>query len=194
MVCFFSASLPTLEFGKPSPITVAEFDSMAREYLDEKKCACLAELNFPVPENDPEKFVSVHRIWSDMRSFERVLRLRIAAIRAEKLEVAETVAEPEEFFSEIEYILNSAAICDDPCERELMIDRVRWAYLENMEMGHMLDFDGLCIYRLKLQILEAYRGRTPEEGVPHFERALEMILSASWRVPKRKDRLLQVRR
>ena len=178
MIAFFSASLPTLVFGKPAPITVADFDRMAEEYLDEKKCACLAKLNFPVPEHDPENFVSAHPIWSLMRSFERVLRLRIAGIRAEKLELSIQTSVPEEFFSEIEYILNAASVCDDPGERELMIDRVRWDYLENMAIGHMLDFDGLCIYRLKLQILEAYRGRTPEEGIPHFEKALEMILSA----------------
>ena len=178
MVSFFAASLPELTFGKPSPLSLAEFDAMAQEHISGEKCRVLKELTFPVPEKDPADFVSCHRIWSEVRAFERFLRLRIAKIRAERLELSCKIAEPEGFFSEIDYVLNSAMSSDDPVERELIIDRVRWEFLDNMAITHMLDFDGICVYRLKLQILESYRGRTPEEGTPRFEQALEMILRA----------------
>ena len=178
MLSFFAASLPELVFGKPAPVSLEKFDDMAKEYLNSKQCGILKELTFPVPEKDPADFVCCSGLWNSVREFERFLRLRIAKIRAEKLELAIVVPEPEGFFSEIDYILNSAMTCDDPCERELIIDRVRWEFLDSMTMNHMLDFEGLCIYRLKLQILEAYRGRTPEEGTPRFEEALEMILRA----------------
>lgn len=178
MVSFFAASLPELLFGEPSPITLEKFDEMAKEYLDGKKCSVLNCLTFPVPEHDPEEFVCVCDLWKQVREFERFLRLRIAKIRAERLEIEQIIPEPEGFFSEIDYILNSAMACDDPGERELIIDRVRWEFLDTKTMNHMLDFEGLCIYRLKLQILEAYRGRTPEDGTPRFEQALESILRA----------------
>ena len=178
MISFFAASLPELRFGEPSSIALEKFDAMAKEYLDARKCSVLNDMTFPVPEIDPEGFVCVCDLWKKVREFERFLRLRIAKIRAERLEIEHNIPEPEGFFSEIDYILTSAMSCDDPGERELIIDRVRWEYLDSMTMNHMLDFEGLCIYRLKLQILEAYRGRTPEEGTPRFEQALEMILSA----------------
>ena len=178
MISFFAASLPELVFGKPSPLSVAEFDAMAKEHISGKLCGVLQELTYPVPENDPAGYICCHRIWEEVRSFERFLRLRIAKIRAERLELSCEIAEPEGFYSEIDYILNSAMSSDDPVERELIIDRVRWEFLDSMAITHMLDFDGLCVYRLKLQILESYRGRTPEEGTPRFEQALEMILRA----------------
>ena len=178
MISFFSASLPELIFGSASPFTLDEFDCMAAEYLDCRKCEVLKALTYPVPEHDPEGFVCVCDLWRKVREFERFLHLRIAKIRAAKLEREINIPEPEGFFSEIDYILNSAMSCDDPGERELIIDRVRWEYLDTMTMNHMLDFEGLCIYRLKLQILEAYKGRTSEEGTPRFEQALEMILRA----------------
>lgn len=176
MISFFAASLPELVFGKSAPISLDKFDDMAKEYLNSKQCEVLKALTFPVPEHDPADFVCVCSLWKNVREFERFLRLRIAKIRAERLELSVQVPEPEGFFSEIDYILNSAMSCDDPCERELIIDRVRWEYLDAMTMNHMLDFEGLCIYRLKLQILEAYRGRNSQEGTPRFEEALEMIL------------------
>lgn len=179
MECFLAASLPTLLFGKPSQITLAEFDAMAEEYLSAEKFAALTSFSFPVPEKDPENCRDCHRIFAAARRFERTLRTRIAKIRSERLERGVRVADPEEFFTEIEYILNAAMSCDDPVEREMLIDRVRWDFLEDMSVGHMIDFEALCIYRLKLQILAPYAGRTPEEGTPRFEMALESILSAA---------------
>ncbi|MBR7120458.1 MAG: DUF2764 family protein [Lentisphaeria bacterium] len=181
MVAFFAASLPELIFGKPSPMTLAGFDSMAQEYLKPKCCKVLSELTYPVPEHDAEGYIPATEHWKLVREFERYLRLRIAGIRAERLELDIKVPDPEGFFSEIDYVLNSAMSCDDPVEREEIIDQVRWDFLDALTMNHMLDFEGICIYRLKLQILEAYRGRTPEEGTPRFEKALELILSAGKR-------------
>ena len=179
MECFLAASLPTLLFGEPSPITVAEFDAAAAEYLSAEKYAALTSFSFPVPENDPENCSDCHRIFAEARRFEKNLRTRIARIRAERLEREEKPADPEEFFSEIEYTLNAARSCGDPVEREMLIDRLRWDFLEEMSVGHMIDFEALCIYRLKLQILAPYTGRTPQEGTPRFEMALESILSAA---------------
>lgn len=178
MVSFFAASLPELFFGELAGISLEKFDEMAKEYLDAGRLSVLKSLTYPIPEQDPEGFVCSCDLWKSVREFERFLRLRIAKIRAERLDREENISEPEGFFSEIDYILISAMSCDDPGERELIIDRARWDFLDSMAMNHMLDFEGLCIYRLKLQILEAYRGRTPEEGIPRFEQALESILQA----------------
>ena len=178
MVSFFAASLPELFFGELAGISLEKFDEMAKEYLDAGKLSGLKSLTYPVPAQDPEGFVCSCDLWKRVREFERFLRLRIAKIRAERLDREDNISEPEGFFSEIDYILTSAMSCDDPGERELIIDRVRWDFLDSMTMNHMLDFEGICIYRLKLQILEAYRGRTPEEGTPRFEQALESILQA----------------
>ena len=179
MECFLAAYLPTLTFGKPSPITLAEFDALAEENLSAEKFAVIRSFSFPVPEKDPADCRDSHRIFAEVRRFEHTLKLRIAKIRAERLERDVEIADPESYFSEIEYTLNSAASCNDPVERERIIDRVRWDFIDDMSMGHMIDFDALCIYRLKLQMLAPYTGRTPENGTPRFEKALEIILGAA---------------
>ncbi len=179
MECFLAAYLPTLTFGKPSPITLEEFDALAEENLSKEKFAAIRSFSFPVPETDPADCSDCHRIFAAVRRFEHTLKLRIAKIRAERLERDSVVSDPEEYYSEIEYTLNSAVSCSDPVEREMIIDRVRWDFIEDMSMGHMIDFEALCIYRLKLQILAPYTGRTPENGIPRFEKALETIISAA---------------
>ena len=67
--------------------------------------------------------------------------------------------------------LGAAAAAPDPLEREKLIDRIRWRKLEELEAGHEFDFDALCVYRLKLEILGRYRRRSAETGRTNFNAA-----------------------
>ena len=58
-----------------------------------------------------------------------------------------------------------------------MLDLLRWRFLEEMETGHMFDFDGLCIYKLKLSLLEKYRYRKAELGKDNFNLALKRVIN-----------------
>ena len=47
--------------------------------------------------------------------------------------------------------------------------------LDDLEAGHEFDFDGLCVYRLRLEILNRYRGRSVEKGRSNFNAAVDRI-------------------
>ena len=168
MYYYFSASLPELKPGEAPPITPEEFDAEAQMHLGARHYAQLTAS----PEDDdapPEP-----RVYREMRRFETALRTRIALRRAEKLGVPLEVAEPEEFYTEIDAALTAIAALN-PAERERAIDLIRWKKLEEIAQNHGFDFDHVCAYRSQLLIAEKYRGRDTAEGRAHFAAALKQI-------------------
>ena len=71
--------------------------------------------------------------------------------------------------------MGALAAVSDPVEREKAVDRIRWRMLDDLEAGHEFDFDGLCVYRLRLEILNRYRGRSVEKGRSNFNAAVDRI-------------------
>jgi hypothetical protein len=65
---------------------------------------------------------------------------------------------PGELFAEIDFALSSAATAS-PLEREKLIDAALWRKLDELEICHEMDFEHLCIYRMRLQLLEKYKSR-----------------------------------
>ncbi|MBN1647418.1 MAG: DUF2764 family protein [Spirochaetales bacterium] len=56
-----------------------------------------------------------------------------------------------------------------PAEAELILDKSRWEYLEELEQGHFFELDNLLAYYLKLQILERRFSMTEEKGRKEYE-------------------------
>ena len=164
---FFSAILPVLLPGAIPELSVAEFDVMAQEALSEKAFARLLSMD------DPQAAEKIP-VCAAMRQFRECLNYRIALIRAERLKVSDRFEVPDELFGEIDFALNSA-ITASPLEREKLIDAALWRKLDDLETGHGMDFEYLCIYRMRLQILEKYCGRSEEDGRGNFEAALEKL-------------------
>ena len=171
MYYFLVASLPLLEIGEPAPFTVAEFDAVLRENLSEKEqkkiFAYQGKKDYPAS-------CSVYR---QMASFEEYLRICIARKRAERSGIQFEAADPDEYYGEVDFGLSHAAACSNPLEREQIIDRLRWARLEELSLGHDFDFDALCIYRAQLFIVNKYAGFRTETGTVNFSAALEKVVS-----------------
>ena len=70
-------------------------------------------------------------------------------------------------------MMYSAAAIADPLERERAIDKLRWQAIEEISAGHELDFDALCAYKLKLDILIRRRHRDREVGLASFNSTLD---------------------
>ena len=175
MYYFLIASLPLLEIDAPPPMTVEEFDSILEENLPEKEqkkiFAYTGKKDYP----------SVCGIYRQMALFEEYLRTCIARKRAERAGVHFSADDPEEYYGEIDFGLAHAASCSNPLEREYIIDRLRWARLEELALGHDFDFDALCIYRAQLFIVNKYAGVRSETGTVNFSAALEKVISSAGR-------------
>ena len=175
---FLIASLPVLEIGDPAPFTVAEFDDLLRENLAEKEqkkiFAYTGGKNYP----------TCGGIYKAMALFEEYLRTAIARKRAERAGKQFSAPDPEEYYSEVDFGLTQAASCSNPLEREYIIDRLRWAHLEELALGHDFDLDALCIYRIQLFIVNKYAAFRTETGTVNFSAALEQVINSPGRTIK----------
>ena len=173
MCVFLSASLPELIFGQAPPLTLAEFDELAAEVLPAERCRELARLKLPLNRASTDDLpLSVQRQFC---AFERFLRTGISALRAKALEWEYSVPALEAFFPEAERTLGEAAKISNPVEREELVDRLRWSFLDELESGHNMDLEHLCVYRIRLQILSGYRERDFTDGQKRFQAVLDRM-------------------
>jgi len=175
MYYFLSASLPGLSFGRDPGMSVAEFDALCADQMSPKTLASLQEGTLQVS-REPGSAAKLPPAYASYTRFEQYLRTRIAERRAgHEEERVVRLPDPEVYFSEIDVALGPVAAAPDPFERQKLIDRIRWRELDDLEAGHEFDFDGLCVYRLKLEILNRYRRRSAETGRTNFNAAVSRI-------------------
>lgn len=164
---FLTAVLPILDAGKAPEITVEQYDGMLKDELPEKL------FDIMVSWDDAEN-VPPLREYVQMRRFCAYLNYRIALLRAGELNRSERFEEPEEFFSEADFAVANA-VSMSPLDREAAVDAAMWHKLDDLEIGHEMDFEHLCIYRIRLCILCKYARRDEENGRKNFEAALEKL-------------------
>jgi len=175
MYYYLSASLPSLIFGRDPGLNVAEFDALCAEQMSPKKLAELQKGTTRV-NREPGSAAELPSAYASYTRFEQYLRTRIAERRAgHDEERSVRLPDPELYFNEIDAALGPAAAAPDPLERQKLIDRIRWRELDDLEAGHEFDFDGLCVYRLKLEILNRYRRRSAETGRTNFNAAVDRV-------------------
>ena len=167
MYPFLSAALPVLVPASVPEMTLAEFDSLMSGHLSGRLYARM------VAWDDPQARVKVP-LYAEMQRFIDCMEYRIAMLRAEKLKVNAAFEEPGEFFGEVDHALSHAASCG-ALEREKLLDALLWRKLDELEVGHELDFYHLCIYRIRLSLLQKYARRDEAAGRDNFESALEQL-------------------
>lgn len=169
---FFCASLPELSPGTPPPLGVEEFDLRAEAELSPRHFAVLkCDALHPAPAGEAE----LPGVYARYVRFERYLRDRMARRRADRAGESVNLPDPEEYFQTVDFRLGAVFSADNPAEREALIDRIRWDYLDELEEGHFFDFDFVCVYRLKTMLLTKLRGRSVEAGKVNFDAAVESI-------------------
>lgn len=166
----FCAALPTLECGVVPGITLGEFDELAAGVLSDRKFQKL------ISWDDAEALPKV-AVYRKMREFDDFLKLRIAENRREKLGLFDPLPEPDELDSDVDYALPNAAASNDPLERERLVDIIRWRKIDDLEVGHEMDFSALCCYRLRLSLLEKFHVRAADAGNIVFKEAVDQIAS-----------------
>ncbi len=178
MYYYLYSSLPSLAFGGNAPMTPADFDALCAEAMTPEEFERLRsrpELKVP---RDPDASGSLPPVYAAYTKFEQYLRTRIAQRRNGREEdKADPLPDPAEYYGEVDFGLGAAASAD-PLEREKQVDRIRWNKLDDLEAGHDFDFDALCVYRLKLLILDKYRKRNQEAGRENFNAAAARISGA----------------
>jgi hypothetical protein len=66
---------------------------------------------------------------------------------------------------------------ESPLSGEYALNRLRWAYLDELEVGHYFDLDRVIIYYLRLQILARKRMFNRDDGERVFTAAMDKIMN-----------------
>ncbi len=61
---------------------------------------------------------------------------------------------------------------------EEYLNRERWIFLEELEVGHFFDLEKLIVYSIRLQLLERKKFFSMEKGKEHFLEMYEQIETA----------------
>ena len=165
---FFSATLPTLEFGVVPEITLEEFDLQTRRIMSKKRHIELLSW-------DDETQTLPVAVYRKMREFDDFLKFRIAEKRQEKLGVSVELPEISDSDSDVDFYLPAAAAASDPLERERLVDLIRWRKIDELGSQNQMDFTALCCYRMHLAMLEKFRKRRNDDGSVVFEQAVDKL-------------------
>ncbi|MDD5727822.1 MAG: DUF2764 family protein [Victivallales bacterium] len=170
---YLISSLPMLFFGEKAPLTLEAFTDACTGQLRERDMQLLGRVDLlPLPQAGFPTGGAAERF----RQWEVCLRNRIAVHRAPQgRDVHHYLQEEKGCFCEIDTGIQEAFAMKNPLDRENYFDRMRWQVLEDIESGHHFDFDKLCVYKLKLLLLEKRNQRRQAEGVKNLELILEDI-------------------
>ena len=180
MYCFLIASLPDLQLDAPAPMTLEEFDGICKAELSEDKFAELTAFDGSVTP-DFQGDGALPAVYNCYGKFELYLRNRIAKRRADKAGEQLELPDPPEYFGEFDFAATALANTADPAEREMVVDRLRWNFIEEQLLCKEFSFDAVCAYRLKLMIVNKYRNRKLEPGRKNFDAALERLSRNTFR-------------
>jgi hypothetical protein len=109
---------------------------------------------------------------------ERSMRAELAKLRA-----AKKGAETESYNRYGAYSLGIIEAArrafseESPLDAEMIVLRALWAFLEELEAGHIFDADKLIVYYLKMQLIELKNKRNKAAGEKNFSGLYETIVN-----------------
>jgi hypothetical protein len=170
---YLISSLPMLMFDETASLSVEEFNETCADKISESDLEILNKLSL-IPEAGQS--FPVNSAAERWRQWEICLRNRIAAHRAPHgKDIHDYLQEEKACFCDIDTGIQEAFGLKNPLEREKHFERMRWNALDDFESGHHFDFDKLCIYKLKLLLLEKWNERQVEQGEKNLDVMLGQI-------------------
>ena len=108
--------------------------------------------------------------------FDRSLHNELVKLRASKRgEEAERYLQGETEMFAAQDLARIAFSQESPLQAEAMLNRARWSYLDELELGHYFDLEKLIIYYLRLQILERKNSFNREKGTANFQTIYQSV-------------------
>ncbi len=189
---YFVSSLPMLNLDGVAPTDSDSFIESAADWLTPADLSALKATRLePAPahtpeeakaETDPDRRTSVRREFAVMA---HGLRNALVEARAGKLSRdAAAYMRPHGGNPplEVSAVAREAMAEESPFRAEQALDRYRWAFLDQLEVGHYFDIERLQIYYLKLQLLERSEAMSVERGEARFEELYEKTMETMQRM------------
>lgn len=170
---YLVATLPMLFYRSERSPSREEFLELCRTQVSGADYRVLAATDLQVRGEEAGGCAVLDR-W---RSWECGLRNELAKLRARRksVEPAGHLVEAREHLGQSE-IARQALGEASPLAAEELLDRARWAYLDELETGHYFDLSWLVLYCLRLQLLERRRRLSDRErGGASFQSQYQSI-------------------
>jgi uncharacterized protein DUF2764 len=171
---YLVSSLPMLFPGEAPLMSAEEFMLTCTDFLSVIEMDKLRALSL-IPPEDYTEFTNPATV--DWYDWETCFRNALVHLRGKEkgTEIEKFLREERDFFSEIEKGVVEAFNKSTPLEMEDTLDKLRWDKLNDMEVGHMFDFEKLCIYKLKLMLCEKQTLLNKTKGSDNFDMIVEHI-------------------
>lgn len=132
---------------------------------------------------------TINPVLDKWNSWERSLRNDLVKMRASRKGVdGDKYVASGTIETGLQNIARDAFSAATPLEAEIILDRARWDYLENLEAGHYFDLGKLIIYFLQLQLMKRKSLIVKEKGKSKFEEIYAAITGRT--VLKEKENVL----
>lgn len=170
---YLVASLPLLFYDSVRVPSRDEFLDTCSQHISSRDYRLLASAST----SDLKPVTPSCRTLDLWREWETALRNELVRLRAKNRR-----AEAEAYLVESPGIIDAQAVAreafgqESPLQAEDMLNRARWGYLDELEVGHYFDIEKILIYALRLQILERKALFDEQKGREMFEEVYGRIL------------------
>jgi len=160
-----------LSYDMENPMSEEEFFDSYGQILTEKDYNTVKNSKLiPVEEKPANKALEKWNNW------ERTLRNELVKMRAsKKAQDGEKYIVDGEFETATLEIAREIFQASSPLDAELILNKARWDYLEEIEVGHYFDIVKVIVYFLKLQILQRKLQINKEKGKTAFSEIYTVI-------------------
>ncbi|MDR2617466.1 MAG: DUF2764 domain-containing protein [Treponema sp.] len=176
---YLAAQLPYLIYGQQVPMSSSAFKELAKGAMDKAEGDVLdfCALGFPGHAENRQAAPEFVRNWLD---WERVLRLNLARGRAQKLRRdgsdQRAAADAPEYPADAANAAKAALAQESPLEAEILLDKARWAAIENLQGIDAFSETAMYAYLLKLLLMERRQAFKTEEGFSEYKTLYASIL------------------
>jgi len=200
---YLVAQLPYLIYGQQPPMSSEEYKELAAHWVSKKDMSFLDQLSlkpWPVKSEDTDNEHSINisdnednkddenlyakkaepsgsSFIDKWREWERALRLNLGKFRAPKIDRLKPAVEPPDISEELlTFIQRAVEAADSPLEAELLLDKLRWNAIEELQGSNYFSRDTVLAYLLKLLILERHASFQVETGFSEYKSLYASIM------------------
>ncbi len=172
---YLMSQLPSLDGisdTAPLPVTEERFYELCDRFLGKKALNILNDLTLVPDRNLHKEGSALVDSWNEG---ERLLRLALAVVRAEKMKKAfdtESISFPVGLMQ----TARSASDADDPLTAELMLNRFRLSFLEGLRPSDAFCEDSVFYYGLKLKLLTRMQRFDENKGREEYRNIYNSVI------------------
>lgn len=176
-IYYLVSSLPSFNFGDKPFYSSEGFVRQCSDWINASELKELEEISL-VPQEDFSDKSGFVKKWYGLICSLTVVSVKTRASILGR-DISSIVKEQKVIYSDIEKSVQEAFSAENPMEKEKKLDRIKWAFLDSLEIGHFFDFDKLCIYKLRILLCEKWLCRKEADGIRNLDNALSVLYTPS---------------